>query len=820
MMHAAIFPGQGSQKPGMGGRLFDAHADLVARADEILGYSIRTLCLEDPHARLGRTLYTQPALFVVNALHFLDARGRSPAPAIAAGHSLGEYNALWAADVFDFETGLRLVRRRAELMDQAAGGGMAAVVGLDVDAVTRVLAEHSGDALDLANLNEPTQTVLSGPRAEIERFKPIFEARGVRLYTILNVSAAFHSRYMEPARRAFAAALAEVTLHPPRIPVVANCTARPHEDGDIARLLADQIVMPVRWAASVEAMLQRGATVFEEHGPGKVLTGMVARIRQTWAPRSQGPAAQPATTPARDERPAPVAPSSPSPARVDQVTISAAQLGSAEFRRAHGVRYAYLTGAMYKGIASAELVARVGEAGLLGFLGCGGMRLDAIADAIDEIQQRVGRDGNHGVNLLAHPDDPRRELDEVALFLAKGVRTVEAAAFIQVSPALVWFRLRGVRRDASGRVVAPHRVVAKVSRPEIARAFLEPAPPSLVDRLVLEGRLTRDEAALAHAVPLSHDLCVEADSGGHTDMGSLPTLLPAIRRLRDEAMARHGYAEGIRVGAAGGIGTPDAALAAFMLGADFILTGSINQCTPEAGTSERVKGHPAGPRRRRHRLRPRRRHVRARLARPGRPQGPAVRRPRQQAPRPLAHARPPRGHRPRDPAADPGRLLPPQLRRRRRRDARLVRRAPPRAARPRRGQPEAAHGDAVQVVFRPLEPARPPRRPRPRRRLPDPLRPGDGRVQRVGPRHRPRALARAPGRRDRRAPDDRDRRAARPPPVRAAAVSRRVSARPAVGEASAIGRRQRCCCSGVPYGPTAVVAMIAMNSVNARPASP
>jgi trans-AT polyketide synthase/acyltransferase/oxidoreductase domain-containing protein len=589
MMHAAIFPGQGSQKPGMGGRLFDAHADLVARADEILGYSLRTLCLEDPHARLGRTLYTQPALFVVNALHFLDARGRSPAPALAAGHSLGEYNALWAADVFDFETGLRLVRRRAELMDQAVGGGMAAVVGLDVDAVTRVLAEHGGDALDLANLNEPTQTVLSGPRAEIERFKPIFEARGVRLYTILNVSAAFHSRYMEPARRAFAAALAEVTLHPPRIPVVANCTARPHEDGDIARLLADQIVMPVRWAASVEAMLQRGATVFEEHGPGKVLTGMVARIRQTWAPRSHGPAAQPATAPARDERPAPAAPSSPSPARVDRVTISAAQLGSAEFRRAHGVRYAYLTGAMYKGIASAELVARVGEAGLLGFLGCGGMRLDAIADAIDEIQQRVGRDGNHGVNLLAHPDDPRRELDEVALFLAKGVRAVEAAAFIQVSPALVWFRLRGVRRDASGRVVAPHRVVAKVSRPEIARAFLEPAPPSLVDRLVLEGRLTRDEAALAHAVPLSHDLCVEADSGGHTDMGSLPTLLPAIRRLRDEAMARHGYAEGIRVGAAGGIGTPDAALAAFMLGADFILTGSINQCTPEAGTSERVK---------------------------------------------------------------------------------------------------------------------------------------------------------------------------------------------------------------------------------------
>lgn len=596
-MIAALFPGQGAQKKGIGQHLFGAHGELVARADAVLGYSVRALCLEDPQQQLDRTLYTQPALFVVNALHYLDARARNPSPDMMAGHSLGEYSALWAAGVFDFETGLRLVRRRAELMDQATGGGMAAVVGMDATRVSSILAEHDGGALDLANLNEPAQVVISGPRSEIERFKPIFEAQKVRLYSILKVSAAFHSRYMEPARREFAAFLEVIPLKPPRIPVIANCTARPHEPGSLKRSLSEQLVKPVRWTESIEYALEQGVREFEECGPGKILGGMVNRIRQAFFDRSPALRGVEPSAPTQATPPAPAQATPPAPAlyaptgagRSERVSVPTSALGSELFRKAHRLRHAYLTGAMYKGIASADLVVRIGKAQLLGFLGCGGMRLDAISDAIDTIQERLGRDGNYGMNLLAHPDDPRLELDEVDLFLKKGVHTVEAAAFLQVSPALAWFRLEGIHRDLSGRIVTPHRVVAKVSRPEIARLFLDPVPQTMVDRLVAERRLTREQALLSQEIPLSHDLCVEADSGGHTDMGSLPGLLPAIRRLRDEAMARRGYAEPIRVGAAGGIGTPDAALAAFMLGADFILTGSINQCTPEAGTSERVK---------------------------------------------------------------------------------------------------------------------------------------------------------------------------------------------------------------------------------------
>ncbi|KIG13270.1 Malonyl CoA-acyl carrier protein transacylase [Enhygromyxa salina] len=298
-------------------------------------------------------------------------------------------------------------------------------------------------------------------------------------------------------------------------------------------------------------------------------------------PLSSPPKASPLRT--RDATPA--IPKVGAPARL----IPATALGDPAFLQAHRVRYAYASGSMYKGIASAELVTRMGAAGLLGFFGCGGLSLTEIAAGIDSIQARLGRAGTFGCNLLAHADEPELEWREVELFLAKGVHTVEASAFMQVSPALVWFRLRGARRGLDGRVVAPHRVIAKVSRPELARLFMAPAPAEIVDQLVRTGRLSAEEAALRTELPLSHDICVEADSGGHTDMGSLSTLLPAIVRLRDEADAQWRYAERVRVGAAGGIGTPSAALAAFMLGADFIVTGSINQCSPEAGTSDRVK---------------------------------------------------------------------------------------------------------------------------------------------------------------------------------------------------------------------------------------
>jgi trans-AT polyketide synthase, acyltransferase and oxidoreductase domains len=177
----------------------------------------------------------------------------------------------------------------------------------------------------------------------------------------------------------------------------------------------------------------------------------------------------------------------------------------------------------------------------------------------------------------------------VDLFLRYGIRNVEASAYMQITPALVKFRLSGLGRDERGTLTIANRVLAKVSRPEVAQLFLSPAPERIVKQLVDQHAITAEQATWSQTVPMADDLCVEADSGGHTDMGVAAVLIPTIIRLRDSMQQQHQYARWVRVGAAGGIGTPEAAACAFLLGADFILTGSINQCTVEAGMSDVVK---------------------------------------------------------------------------------------------------------------------------------------------------------------------------------------------------------------------------------------
>lgn len=269
--------------------------------------------------------------------------------------------------------------------------------------------------------------------------------------------------------------------------------------------------------------------------------------------------------------------------------IDPTRLGDSGFRSDYRLKYAYTTGSMYKGIASEALVAAMARAGLIGYFGTGGLTLDRIDEGIGSIRSRIADGQSFGMNLLHHPGERELEDRTVDLFLSRGIRFVESAAYTDVAPSVVRYRLRGLTRRPDGTIHAPHFVLAKVSRPEVARAFMSPAPEAMVRELVAAGRLTAEEAELGSHIPVAGDICVEADSGGHTDGGVAYALMPAMRRLRDDMMAAHRYAKRIRIGAAGGIGTPEAAAAAFVLGADFITTGSINQCTVEAGTSDAVK---------------------------------------------------------------------------------------------------------------------------------------------------------------------------------------------------------------------------------------
>lgn len=274
-----MLPGQGSQKKGMGEALFDAFPDVVVIADKILGYSIKDLCLTDAAGVLGQTQYTQPALYVVNVLSYLNAVEKNGIkPAFVLGHSVGEYSALFAAGVFDFETGLRLVQKRGALMAEARGGGMAAVIGMDAARVRQVLRDGGLDTIDLANLNSPVQTVVAGPKADIDRARETFEAAGARLYLPLDVSGAFHSRYMRESQEAFRTFLDGFQFAEPSLTVISNVEARPYEARRAKSLLVDQLTSPVRWTESIGYLQQQGVETFVETGPGNVLGGLVAAI--------------------------------------------------------------------------------------------------------------------------------------------------------------------------------------------------------------------------------------------------------------------------------------------------------------------------------------------------------------------------------------------------------------------------------------------------------------------------------------------------------------------------------------------------------------
>ena len=274
-----VFPGQGSQSPGMGGELFDQFPELVKQADEVLGCSIKDLCLNDPDKRLGQTDYTQPALYIVNALTYLSKTEDSDLrPDFVAGHSLGEYNALFAAGVFDFITGLKLVQRRGQIMVKVTGGGMAAVIGMQPDKIKQVLKDASFESIDIANLNSPKQTVISGRKEDIDAVKTVFEDAGVRLFIPLKVSGAFHSRYMQEAQNEFADFLKSFEFQPVQIPVIANFTAAPYQDTETVNNMVQQISSPVRWVESIQYLKQQPEPEFEEVGPGNVLTKLIKQI--------------------------------------------------------------------------------------------------------------------------------------------------------------------------------------------------------------------------------------------------------------------------------------------------------------------------------------------------------------------------------------------------------------------------------------------------------------------------------------------------------------------------------------------------------------
>jgi len=266
--------------------------------------------------------------------------------------------------------------------------------------------------------------------------------------------------------------------------------------------------------------------------------------------------------------------------------MSSLGAGSKAFMEEYQVQYPIYTGAMAKGIASAELVIAAGKKGMLGSFGAGGLPPDKIIEGIDKIQAALPN-GPYAANLIHSPFDDLLERTGCEIFLEKGVRIVEASAFMSLTPHIVRYRVAGLERGPGGKAIAKNKIIFKVSRTELADMALKPPPADMVAKLVKQGLVTAEQAELAKTVTMCDDVAVESDSGGHTDNRHMPVLLPVIIAHRDKVAKETGMR--VRIGVGGGIGCPESAAAAFAMGADFLVTGTINQLAREADTCDDVR---------------------------------------------------------------------------------------------------------------------------------------------------------------------------------------------------------------------------------------
>ena len=262
-------------------------------------------------------------------------------------------------------------------------------------------------------------------------------------------------------------------------------------------------------------------------------------------------------------------------------------LGDRGFLSAHKTRFAYICGAMANGIATPQLVIAMARAEMLGFFGAAGLSFERVERAIEVIQSELGgTNASWGANLIHSPNEPALEHRVADLYIRRGVRRVSAAAYMKLSPSIVRYASSGLHLTPGGQIARTNHVFAKISREETALHFMRPAPEAMLRALVERGELTEREAKLAALLPVAEDITAESDSGGHTDNRPLGALLPQIMACRDEVMRLHAYARPIRVGAAGGLGTPASVAAAYAMGAAYVLTGSINQAAVESGLSQ------------------------------------------------------------------------------------------------------------------------------------------------------------------------------------------------------------------------------------------
>lgn len=544
-MIAFLFPGQGAQFVGMGKELFNKFPEIVYKADEILNYSIKELCLKDEKNQLNQTEYTQVALYVVNCLYYLnEVQENKRKPDVIIGNSLGEYNALYAAGCISFEDGLRLVQERGRLMGQSKNGTMAAIIGLESEKIERILDyKKISGRVQISNYNTKMQNVIAGDQRTIDDILPFLLEKGAKKAVKLNVSGAFHSKYMEEAERKFEPYLRKVSFKAPSCVVFSNYTGDVYVKGDIFAPLLHQISNPVRLRKSILNAIKMGVTEYIELGPRRTMTKMFKEVENEYDMRKEN------------------------------------SLGNSQFKNEYEVDYSYIVSGLRKGITSVEMIKKLRENNILGFIGIDGLKEDEIIEIIEEAKQKIPNKyiGVHITNDLYNVERTNKIIDYL---IAQHISNVEISGFSKPNAALIKYRLKGISIGNDNTLTSINKILVHVNSVKNAEEFMVPIPTEILNELVLEGEISEKIASKIKNIPLCDDICIDNDKNG----------FEMLNYLKEENNSKNNdFLKKVRIGIGGRIGCPLAVAISFFSGADFILTTSINQCTIEARTSNYVK---------------------------------------------------------------------------------------------------------------------------------------------------------------------------------------------------------------------------------------
>lgn len=492
-MKAYMFPGQGSQFLGMGGKeLFDKFSHLEQVASDIFGYSVKELCLKDPEKLLDKTKYTQPALFVVNALYYRKLIEQQGTPDFLFGHSLGEFNALEASGAINFEDATKLIAKRAELMGRVQNGAMAAIIGVESKEIEEIIDNsiYKGE-LFIANYNSYKQTVISGEKNNISNAEYLFKKYR---YIPLKVSGPFHSLLMEGAANEFKDYLEKITFNEFEVPVISNYSAEIYTLDNIKKNIYKHMISPVKWKQSVEVLKNKGVDEFIQAGPGNVVSNLVSTIDK----------------------------------ELTELNIKQEKSNKEiDYKLQYNTKLNYMISGKNYHIGTKEMVVTSLRKNIISFLATDHKSIEEISKEIKTINAlNIKTKTKYGLSISMNSSEERlKKIFEICE--SNRINYIEINSCVDISKELVEFKLKGISVTEKGPVFQ-NKIFINSFVPELIKNFVGEPPKNLIEELLSEGKVTKEQSKFGKKNSLAS--CLVLDNNEASDSNLVRLLIPIIRQ--------------------------------------------------------------------------------------------------------------------------------------------------------------------------------------------------------------------------------------------------------------------------------------------------